>query len=122
MSEQHLQILRHIDKLDRVGLEGVFDRLTKGARDESGAFVTGVGLDPAKSALLLAFIVEDRPIMDRLQLMELLDELEMPDGSTAWDALLAIPANDDNTWSEGRRPANIGWVLDDILAVLRRRQ
>jgi histidyl-tRNA synthetase len=43
-SERSLQILRSIDKLDRVGLAGVRELLGKGRRDESGAFVTGLQL------------------------------------------------------------------------------
>lgn len=39
-----LKILRSIDKLDRVGLEGVKQLLGSGRRDESGDFTSGVGL------------------------------------------------------------------------------
>jgi histidyl-tRNA synthetase len=45
--EVALQVLRCIDKLDRLGLEGVRLLLGPGRRDESGAFTPGVGLPPA---------------------------------------------------------------------------
>mgnify|MGYP005847434751 CR=1 FL=1 len=37
-------ILRTIDKYDKVGSEGVIELLTKGRKDQSGAFIEGVGL------------------------------------------------------------------------------
>lgn len=122
MQDQNkLQILRHIDKLDRVGPEGVFDRLTTGAKDDSGAFISGVGLEKSTALLLLGFVVTDRPIMARIDLMVKLNAHELPSGGTALDWLLDMPANADNTWKEGGRPANIAWALDDILAYLRKR-
>jgi histidyl-tRNA synthetase len=47
--EQHvgtrLTVLRAIDKLDRLGVEGVRQLLDKGRKDESGDFTKGAGLD-----------------------------------------------------------------------------
>ena len=42
--EASVHILRSIDKLDRVGLDGVKELLGAGRRDESGDFTPGVGL------------------------------------------------------------------------------
>ncbi len=42
--EQKLGLLRTIDKFDKVGAEGVTQLLTTGRRDDSGAFIEGVGL------------------------------------------------------------------------------
>ena len=44
LEERHAAILRTIDKFDKVGREGVRQLLTEGRRDESGAFIKGVGL------------------------------------------------------------------------------
>jgi hypothetical protein len=115
-----LQILREVDKLDRVGAEGVFDRLTKGAKDESGAFVPGVGLPAGKAALLLGMIA-GKPIIDRIAVMHALESHENPDGSTAWDEFLALPTNVDNTWRDGKRPKNIAWAIDDLIVSIRKR-
>jgi histidyl-tRNA synthetase len=43
--ETRLTVLRAIDKLDRLGVEGVRQLLGKGRRDESGDFTRGAGLD-----------------------------------------------------------------------------
>ena len=48
-----LNVLRTIDKLDRAGLEGVRQLLGPGRKDESGAFIKGVGLsEPQISAVM----------------------------------------------------------------------
>lgn len=49
-------ILRSIDKLDRVGLEGVKALLGPGRRDESGDFTKGVGLRPAQIDVVLGYL------------------------------------------------------------------
>ena len=51
-----LDILRSIDKLDRVGLEGVKLLLGPGRRDESGDFTKGVGLGPAQTDVVLGYL------------------------------------------------------------------
>ncbi len=49
---QKLTALRAIDKLDRLGWEGVKDLLGEGRLDESGAYTKGAGLDvPAREAI-----------------------------------------------------------------------
>ncbi len=49
-------VLRSIDKLDRVGLDGVKALLGPGRKDESGDFTKGVGLRPAQIDLVLAYL------------------------------------------------------------------
>ena len=49
-------ILRTIDKFDKVGEAGVRDLLTGGRRDESGAFIEGVGLSPGEAETVIAFL------------------------------------------------------------------
>ncbi|MEO0713022.1 MAG: histidine--tRNA ligase [Pseudomonadota bacterium] len=50
-----LAVLRALDKLDRLGPEGVADLLGKGRMDESGDFTKGAGLDVARVDAVLAF-------------------------------------------------------------------
>ncbi len=50
-----LTVLRAIDKLDKVGEEGVADLLGKGRLDPSGDFTKGAGLGPDAIATVLAF-------------------------------------------------------------------
>jgi histidyl-tRNA synthetase len=48
-----LAVLRAIDKLDRLGIEGVRQLLGPGRKDESGDFTKGAGLDPHQIATTL---------------------------------------------------------------------
>jgi histidyl-tRNA synthetase len=50
---RRLIVLRAIDKLDRLGVEGVKLLLGSGRKDESGDFTKGAGLDDSQSALVL---------------------------------------------------------------------
>ncbi len=51
-------VLRAIDKLDRLGLEGVHALLGAGRLDESGDFTGGAGLDPDQSMRVLKFVTD----------------------------------------------------------------
>ncbi len=51
-----LNILRSIDKLDRVGLDGVRQLLGKGRKDESGDFTPGVGLAPEQITMVAEYL------------------------------------------------------------------
>jgi histidyl-tRNA synthetase len=53
---KHLAVLRAIDKLDRLGTEGVHALLGKGRKDESGDFTKGAGLAPKQINAVIAFI------------------------------------------------------------------
>src|SRR5271154_536416 len=53
---QKLAVLRAVDKLDRLGPEGVTALLGAGRRDESGAFTPGAGIAPAAIDAVLAFV------------------------------------------------------------------
>ncbi|KGJ14591.1 histidine--tRNA ligase [Paracoccus sanguinis] len=54
--EQAADVLRQVDKFDKVGAEGVRALLTQGRTDESGARIDGVGLTEAQTAPILAFL------------------------------------------------------------------
>jgi histidyl-tRNA synthetase len=53
---RRLTVLRAIDKLDRLGEEGVKHLLGEGRKDESGDFTKGAGLTPEKSEAVLAYV------------------------------------------------------------------
>lgn len=55
-STASFNILRAIDKLDRVGLEGVTKLLGPGRRDESGDFTKGVGLRPSQIEVVVQYL------------------------------------------------------------------
>ncbi len=53
---QRLGVLRAVDKLDRLGVEGVRLLLGAGRKDESGAFTKGAGLPMAAIDAVIAFV------------------------------------------------------------------
>jgi histidyl-tRNA synthetase len=58
---QRLRVLRAIDKLDRLGTDGVAQLLGKGRKDESGDFTDGAGLDPKGADAVLGVIGAGAP-------------------------------------------------------------
>ncbi|MCF3972088.1 histidine--tRNA ligase [Paracoccus salsus] len=55
-SDQAEDVLRQIDKFDKVGRDGVLALLTTGRKDDSGAEIAGVGLTQTQAAPILAFL------------------------------------------------------------------
>ncbi len=55
-STTQMTVLRAIDKLDRLGIEGVKELLGKGRMDESGDYTEGAGLSDEQAAKVLAFM------------------------------------------------------------------
>ncbi len=53
--------MRAIDKLDRLGVDGVRRLLGEGRRDESGDFTPGAGLTKDQISIVLAFLEARRP-------------------------------------------------------------
>ncbi|MCJ2012139.1 histidine--tRNA ligase [Methylobacterium sp. J-076] len=53
---QRLTVLRAIDKLDRLGVDGVRDLLGAGRKDESGDYTKGAGLPPEAADRILAYV------------------------------------------------------------------
>jgi histidyl-tRNA synthetase len=64
---RRLTVLRAIDKLDKVGVDGVRALLGKGRLDESGDFTKGAGLDEKSVELIVAFLRIVAPLDERLQ-------------------------------------------------------
>ncbi len=68
-------ILRVVDKYDKLGLDGVAAELGKGWKDpESGAFVPGLGLDPAVIDALIGFMQSCVGVTDRRTALDRLHE------------------------------------------------
>jgi histidyl-tRNA synthetase len=61
-SARRLTVLRAVDKLDRLGLQGVSDLLGKGRKDESGDFTKGADLTPAQAMQVIGFL--EKPVLD----------------------------------------------------------
>lgn len=105
-------VLRAIDKHDKLGASGVFDLLTTGRTDQSGAFTKGCGLSNGQAMAIIQFVESSNPqsqISARLALMCELEStvVDQNTGKTAWDMLLEM------------RPENIGWALDDIIEAIK---
>ena len=69
---RRLTVLRAIDKLDRLGPEGVRALLGAGRKDESGDFTKGAGLEPAAIERLFSLLSQDIPLLpgERAPVME----------------------------------------------------
>src|ERR1700742_2763083 len=52
-------VLRAIDKLDRLGVDGVMALLGPGRKDDSGDFTKGAGLETDQAMRILAFVAPD---------------------------------------------------------------
>jgi histidyl-tRNA synthetase len=64
---QWLTVMRAIDKLDRLGIEGVKQLLGDGRKDESGDFTKGAGLKEADIALVVGSVEQgSHPVDPRL--------------------------------------------------------
>lgn len=59
-SEERGTVLRAVDKLDRLGEEGVRALLGPGRKDESGDFTKGAGLSDTQSDLVMGFVTAGR--------------------------------------------------------------
>ncbi|MGA9603471.1 MAG: histidine--tRNA ligase, partial [Methyloceanibacter sp.] len=60
---KRLQVLRSIDKLDRLGVDGVKALLDKGRKDESGDFTEGAGLSPSANAAIIGVLTSPVPVV-----------------------------------------------------------
>ncbi len=55
-SEQELKVIRAIDKLERIGMDGVKDLLQKERKDESGAVTKGANLTNDQASQIIEFL------------------------------------------------------------------
>jgi histidyl-tRNA synthetase len=75
-AEKHLTVLRTIDKLDRLGAEGVMLLLGKGRKDDSGDFTKGAGLTEDQIHEIMTLLgSRPQPVLENLPDWELNDSL-----------------------------------------------
>ncbi|MGY6532277.1 histidine--tRNA ligase [Glycocaulis sp.] len=103
---RRMRVLRAIDKLDRLGMEGVELLLGKGRKDESGDFTEGAGLDEAQRRLVIDFMELSRKV-DTMPEMA----FRAPDNEEKLDRLYKSRIYND-VWIEGVK------ALEEINAVL----
>lgn len=62
--QQRLQILRTLDKSNRIDAKGIFELLTIGRKDKSGDFTPGCGLSAGQALILmdLTYLIKITPI------------------------------------------------------------
>ncbi|MEM7690809.1 MAG: histidine--tRNA ligase, partial [Pseudomonadota bacterium] len=60
-------VLRAIDKLDRLGPEGVFELLGEGRKDESGDYTEGASLGPEQAAKVLELFATEEMVGEQSQ-------------------------------------------------------
>ena len=82
---RRLSILRAIDKLDRLGVEGVLDLLGTGRKDESGDYTKGAGLTEEQGRIVLHNI--DAVYDDKIAFSD--DARQKLEGSRAWQSGMA---------------------------------
>jgi histidyl-tRNA synthetase len=66
-----LKVLRSIDKLDRLHIEGVTQLLGKGRKDESGDFTEGAGLNEAAIVTIQELLLIDKPAEELIASIDL---------------------------------------------------
>jgi len=89
---KQLEVLRTVDKLDRLGLDGVRDLLGAGRTDTSGAVTAGANLTDEQTELVLAFVSAGDP--SRATVLDRLSDLvgDDPTGRAGIEELVAIDA------------------------------
>lgn len=95
---QRLGAMRAIDKLDRLGVDGVKDLLGKGRKDESGDFTPGANLYPKEIDQILSFLSAGKT-----------------ERKATISELLSIGVEETVRWQEGLRTL---WLIDESLKAL----
>ncbi|MES1202398.1 MAG: histidine--tRNA ligase [Pseudomonadota bacterium] len=96
---QRLKAMRSIDKLDRLGIEGVKALLGSGRKDESGDFTEGANLSAGDTDLIIAFL-----------------SVREPTRRATLKALSELPFKETVPWQEGMRSLQI---ISDVLDTLK---
>jgi histidyl-tRNA synthetase len=98
---RRLTVLRAIDKLDRLGPEGVRALLGAGRKDDSGDFTKGAGLDEASAGRVLD-VLKAKADRNLHTARKLFDEVSNPIGQEGARELSAIAALVDAAGYEDR--------------------
>lgn len=130
MTEQEAQTLRTMDKFDKIGAAGVVEllqkpfedfgaNLTKEQAEIIGFFVSLRGVDNRETiSNLVNLFSPNRRLPARLDLLDLLEATPHDEHGDWLGYYLALPANKDQTWGRGGRPANVAWMLDDMVRLV----
>lgn len=91
---RQLGVLRAVDKLDRLGFDGVEALLGEGRRDASGDYTEGAGLSADQAELVMAFVRAGDGAASRADVVATLGDLvgDDPVGREGVDELAAIDA------------------------------
>jgi histidyl-tRNA synthetase len=109
-------VLRAIDKIDRLGPEGVRALLGEGRKDESGDFTKGAGLGEVAKEKLMSFALANDIVRQRLASF-VADNLER-NPAAAYSALLTRNAREvqpDQFGFNMHDRANLNWATVDFL-------
>jgi len=91
-------VLRAIDKLDRLGVEGVRALLGEGRKDESGDFTKGAGLSGEQVEIVMGFVGATEAVQKKIE--------EMGDGVPIavreMGRLVTMPANEREEFANAR--------------------
>jgi histidyl-tRNA synthetase len=105
-AEERGIVLRAIDKLDRLGIEGVRALLGEGRKDESGDFAKGAGLDDAAIATLMKFVGANAGVTDKLSDWASDEVAKGLGASRIFRALYSIVSPEDDQDEFGFGPAD----------------
>ncbi len=89
---RRMRVLRAIDKLDRLGLEGVEQLLGAGRKDDSGDFTQGAGLDAAGVRTVRGFLEAAQAKGSRAEITQRLSSIAAGSGVAGAEALAEIDA------------------------------
>jgi len=109
-------VLRAIDKLDRLGVDGVRALLGAGRKDESGDFTDGAGLDDAQISVVMRFVDAERIVSKRLEDVSSFKDLMVKDRAMFGDA--ALPSDDrrlPSKTAQGLRNFVVVGYLEEIV-------
>ncbi len=70
--ELEQSILRIVDKVDKIGIQGMEEELGKGRLDQSGAFIPGLGLEQTAIAKIMDFLGKFSENRKRVEVLEAL--------------------------------------------------
>ncbi len=89
-------VLRAIDKLDRLGVDGVRLLITVGRKDESGDFTRGAGLSEAHADVVMKFVEAESLVSQSLAITD--QDIEAGPTSEALEANEASVASSPEIW------------------------
>ena len=96
-------VLRAIDKLDRLGPEGVRALLGEGRKDESGDFTEGAGLNEQQTQNVMAFLTSGQTMADQ-----------------AAYGIQRKPSSDGSTYAKFKTAELSGAINEDVISNLKR--